>query len=224
MIKHFNNLLYKSSRKSNRFLLLSAVILSASIGTLTGCSGKQASPDEPAVSDSPADSESQTISDTDPSSETSFTNDSENNSSSSHSDSAEDSLSDIDPNEPIDLSDESWSVITLAYIHGLEDGNLAFDTVEWVDVPSDRAKELGIEDEYLDSGFYVHNEATHVETLPLSEDCRCTLLDWADSYKPVETAIKDLPDILKERKDTNIPYELTIQNQKITNIQEHYVP
>lgn len=133
-------------------------------------------------------------------------------------------VSDIDPGEPIDLSDESWSVMTLAYVHGLEDGNLSFDTVEWVDVPSDRAKELGIEEEHLDSGFYVHNEAEHIETLPLSEDCSCTLLDWADSYQPVETAIKDLPAILEERKDQKIPYELTIQSQKITNIQEHYVP
>lgn len=194
MNTHLRNLLYRSPRKNSRFLLLYTAILSLGFSSLIGCSGKQAAAGEPAAAPD-------TLSDSD-----------------------QQAISDIEINEPIDLSDESWSILTFAYIQGLEDGNLSFDAVEWVDVPSDRAKELDIEEQALDSGFYIYNQDVLVETLPLSEDCRCTLLDWTDSYKPVDTAIEDLPAALEERKDTNIPYELTIQNQKICNIQEHYVP
>lgn len=211
MGKHQSNLIYKRSKKSICCLFLCTAILFVSIGTLSGCSSSQPS----AGSDKSSDSGTQTVSDADPSTDTPV---------SGNSDSADDPLRDIDLNEPIDLSDESWSVITLAYIHGLEDDTLAFDAVEWVDVPSNRAKELGIEDEYLDTGFYVHNEDVHIENLPLAEDCRCILYGQTDSDQPAETDIKDLPAIFKERKDANIPYELTIQNQKITNIQEHYLP
>ena len=96
MGKHQSNLIYKRSKKSSRCLLLCTAILSVSIGTLSGCSGSQPS----AGSDKSSDSGTQTVSDADPSSDTPV---------SGNSDSADDPLRDIDLNEPIDLSDESWS-------------------------------------------------------------------------------------------------------------------
>lgn len=97
-------------------------------------------------------------------------------------------------------------------------------SIEWVEVPSDRARELGIEEQYLDSGFYIHNEASDLKTLPVTSDCSCKILDWYASYTPEEIEVDELPAVLEERKESHIPYLLTVQNEQIISIEEHYVP
>lgn len=124
----------------------------------------------------------------------------------------------------ISLYLESDSGTTLAYIDSFDGKQLAFDDAEWVDVPSDRAKELNVEKEAEDAGFYIYNEDASIETLPVAEQCTCTILDWEKSYEPKEITVEELSAVLEERKDTKIPYLLTIEEQEIVKIEEHYVP
>ena len=116
----------------------------------------------------------------------------------------------------------------LAYISEFDadSRSIMFDEVEWVTVPSKRAAELGVEDQHLDSGFYVYNEKNDVEKLPLAQSCKCTVLDWYSSYAPEEVTADEFFGILEERKDLegNIPYVLTIRDQVVIEIEEHYVP
>lgn len=124
----------------------------------------------------------------------------------------------------ISLYLESDSGTTLAYIDSFDGKQLAFDDAEWIDVPSDRAKELKVEKEAEDAGFYIYNEDASIETLPLAEQCACTVLDWENSYEPKEITVEELSAVLEERRNAKVPYLLTIEEQEIVKIEEHYVP
>ena len=131
----------------------------------------------------------------------------------------EDTERNFSSNEPVEI---------LAYISRFDSDHmsLTFDEVEWVTVPGKRAEELGVEDSHADSGFYVNNEEEKLEDLPLGKDCKCLLLDWYASYERMEASVEELFVILEERKEigNSIPYILTIQQNEIIKIEEHYVP
>ena len=131
----------------------------------------------------------------------------------------EDTEGNFSSNEPVEI---------LAYISRFDSDHmsLTFDEVEWVTVPGKRAEELGVEDSHADSGFYVNNEEEKLEDLPLGKDCKCLLLDWYASYERMEASVEELFVILEERKEigNSIPYILTIQQNEIIKIEEHYVP
>lgn len=110
---------------------------------------------------------------------------------------------------------------TLAYIWGCDGEKLTFDEVEWVEVPGDRATELGIAAE---AGFYVHNEKEALESFPLAQECVYTVLDWENSYEPTIVTRSRFLELLEERKETRIPYNLGFLGGKIISITEHYIP
>lgn len=112
----------------------------------------------------------------------------------------------------------------LGYVDRLDGTTLAFDRVEWVAVPGERAAELNITEDDAPSGFSVYNEANIVEELELSDSCVCRILDWTNNYVQMDVTAEELAKILEERKDTYIPYHLTIDNNKIVEIEEQYVP
>lgn len=111
---------------------------------------------------------------------------------------------------------------TMYYIRSIDDKNITVDAVEWVDVPGRRAAELGIEEN--ESGFFIYNEEELLETLALTEDCKCTILDWTDSFVPKDVTMEELLNILTEREGTETPYILTIKNSEIVEFIEQYVP
>lgn len=225
MKKRFRNILQKSPKKNGWFLLFAALILSAGTAALTGCSVS-------ASSDRAQNTSQQKDADT-------TLSDSQAANSQTNAEPAVPNMNPFtygSPKLPKDSAEvllyatietdppASDSITTLAYISNFDGKNLSFDEVEWVEVPSDRAKELGIEEQYLDSGFYIHNEASDLKTLPVTSDCSCKILDWYASYTPEEIDVDELPAVLEERKETHIPYLLTVQNEQIISIEEHYVP
>lgn len=119
--------------------------------------------------------------------------------------------------------------VTLSYIKGFDGKTVSFDTAEWVEVPSERATELGISEDDAPSGFNIYNEDTALRELPLAKDCVYTVLDWTiygGTYEPVKVTLEELRAILEERKNVNdiVPYYLTIRDGEITDITEQYVP
>lgn len=122
---------------------------------------------------------------------------------------------------------EAGQETTLAYIRGFDGENISFDAVEWVEVPSERAAELGItEDEWGAAGFYVYNEDTALSELPLARDCVCKILDWSISEDHITVSAEGLFAVLEDREGLSeiIPYHLTIQDGQIIEIVEQYVP
>jgi hypothetical protein len=111
----------------------------------------------------------------------------------------------------------------MAYIEAYDGQTVQYDEVEWVDVPSDRATELGLS-EYEDAGFYVYNETEELSKFPLAASCVCTILDWSNNYEYREVSTEELSAVLKEREGTRIPYILTIQDHEVVAITECYVP
>jgi hypothetical protein len=111
----------------------------------------------------------------------------------------------------------------MAYIEGYDGQTVTYDEVEWVDVPSDRATELGLS-EYEDAGFCVYNETEELSELPLAAACVCTIFDWSNNYEYREVSAEELVEVLKEREGTRIPYSLTIQDHEVVAITECYVP
>lgn len=112
----------------------------------------------------------------------------------------------------------------LAYIDRLDSTTLSFDIVEWVTVPGERATELGITVDDAPSGFSIYNENVMIEELPLADNCVYRLLNWTDNYVQKDVTKEEMVSILAERKGTNIPYHLMIENNEISAITEQYVP
>lgn len=215
-------LLTHTVKRNGSVLLFGTALLAACLGTLSGCnSTKKAS--EQGI---PVQAE------TNPNNEAATKAKTEDGSAPAPSDSSETdkpnlpygSLQKSESSATVTLYMESDSGMTLAYLDSFDGKQLTFDDAEWVDVPSDRARELNVEKEAADAGFYIYNEDSSLETLPVAPDCACTILDWNNSYEPKEIKTDELPAILNERENTNIPYLLTIEGQKIVKIEEHYVP
>lgn len=134
--------------------------------------------------------------------------------------------------EPINNTDiqtgsaQETAFETIAYIKAAENGSISFDRVEWVEASSSRAEELGITEDDAPSGFYIYNQEELTEKCSLSSACSIIMLDWENSYKPIEISADNFFKLLGERGEQNefIPYIISIENGEIIRIEEHYVP
>lgn len=216
MMKHKLLTLCTPTRKKNRGISpLSIAILAVCLGTLSGCASQKAS-----GQNTPVQAETASASESEPEPGTVYT---------AHPLAPQPDLPFASPMLPknsatVILYMKSDSGSTLAYIDSLKGRKLTFDDAEWVDAPSDRAKELHVEEEAKDAGFYIYNEEASLDTLPLAKKCKYRILDWQNSYEPKNISLKEFSAVLKEREGLNIPYVLTIKKQKIVKIEEHYVP
>lgn len=116
---------------------------------------------------------------------------------------------------------------TMAYITNFDsEKNIYVDEIEWVVIPGSRAEELGLQEEDGPSGFYIYNPNSVRQRFTLSEDSKITVLDWQNSYEPLEVSAEDFIAVLQERGEQNnlIPFSLKTANGEITEISEHYVP
>ncbi len=111
-----------------------------------------------------------------------------------------------------------------AYIKDLTNGVLTFDRFEWVDVPGDRARELGITEDDAPSGFLIYNSSERTETLRTASDCGYIVHDWSDSFKAYTLNEHEFLGFLEERSGRDVPYILTVRDGVIVQIKEQYVP
>jgi hypothetical protein len=139
-------------------------------------------------------------------------------------DSNETGLNASDEESKVSSQQFSKQIEKLVYIEKFDGKELVFDEVEWVEVPGKRAKELGITEDDAPSGFKVYNEKVMTEELPVTRNCICDLLNWTSNYDRMQVTLKKFMKILADRKGTKIPYYLTIEDNKIICITEHYVP
>ncbi len=117
----------------------------------------------------------------------------------------------------------------LVYIHSIDSTGMTFDPIEWVNDPSERATELGIQPNSMPNGYYIHNESEETETLSFAESCLFHILDWHDGYVPIDVTLEEYIRTMAERIQTDgtiipIPYHVTIEGGEIIDIQEQYIP
>ena len=123
-------------------------------------------------------------------------------------------------------ADTDSAAAFMAYITDFSTDTICADKIEWVTFPGSRAEELDLTEDDAPSGFYIYNPDTASEPFSLPADCRITILDWENSYTPLQVSAEEFYSVLKERGGLNsgIPYNLQTAGNKITEISEHYVP
>jgi hypothetical protein len=109
----------------------------------------------------------------------------------------------------------------LAYIQSFDGTWLTFDSVEWIDFPSQRAQELGLTDP--GGGFLVYNAQEDFQQYS-AEGAVYTVLNWDADYASMQVTAEEFKEILQDRAGTQIPYEITIRDDQIVSVQEYYVP
>jgi transcriptional regulator with XRE-family HTH domain len=109
----------------------------------------------------------------------------------------------------------------LAYIQSFDGTWLTFDSVEWIDFPSQRAQELGLTDP--GGGFLVYNAQEDLQQYSAGAAVY-TVLNWDADYASMQVTAEEFKEILADRAGTQIPYEITIRDDQIVSVQEYYVP
>lgn len=245
MKKRFKNILVRTGKKNGVVLLTCAVILAASLGTLVGCSVTKESAGNSSgqmtAGNTEGGSGQMTAGNTAGGSGQMTAGNTAGNSGQMTAGNTEGSSGQaVNGNDqPVqgsgnDVSNtgngtpaqpkDSEQMEMMVYIENFDGELLTFDRVEWLEVPGERAAELGITEDDAPSGFSVYNEAVELEEAILAGDCVCTILDWTSNYAVMQVTPEELKDILTEREGTMIPYYVTIKDNEVTNITEQYVP
>lgn len=206
MKKRFQHILLRTGKKNGVILLLCAVTLTVSLGTLVGCSVAKENagnaPDQAGVEE----------------------DGSVQGTRGENVQTADAAVPDVGNEIPVQPSE---TLEMMVYIEDFDGEMLTFDRVEWVEVPGERAAELGITEDDAPSGFNVYNEAVEMEEAILASDCVCSVLDWTGNYVRTQVMPEELRDILTERRElygAMIPYHVTIRDGEVVSILEQYVP
>ena len=111
----------------------------------------------------------------------------------------------------------------LVYVHGLADGLLTYDRVEWVDIPSERADVLNLSPSDRSNGmFNIYNEHSVLETAPISETTVYRVLDW---NSPSELIVDSQAAFLSNLEIYQpCLCEVEIENGAIITITQRYLP
>ncbi|MCM1543113.1 MAG: hypothetical protein NC121_17895 [Blautia sp.] len=248
MKKRFKNILLRTGKKNGAVIFLCAAVLTVSLGTLAGCSiAKQDAGDTSGQGESagnafgqagagnaesaPAQQGNENLTGQADNTEDGFGHEENGNAAGQAGNTAGDSgQSEGGSGQfPQGVDDQAGSTDAsnaerLVYIESFDGKTLVFDEVEWVEVPGERAAELGLTEDDAPSGFSVYNEDAVTEELTLADNCACTLLDWTGNYAEMQITPEELAEILAQRDAPGIPYHLTIEGNEITGISEQYVP
>jgi len=241
MKKRFQNILIKTGKKNGAAVLMCAVILTVSPGMLVGCSisneNTEGGSGQTTNGNTEGGSGQSGNENTEGGSGSSGNGNTESGSGQSgnenadgasgrpemgNSQSAQGTGSNAAGNHASGTA--SSQIEKLAYIEEFDGEKMVFDEVEWVQVPGERAAELGITEDDAPSGFGVYNEETVREEISLAGDCTCTLLDWTSNYAEMQVTPEELTDILAEREGMPVPYHITVRNNEVISITEQYVP
>ncbi len=109
-----------------------------------------------------------------------------------------------------------------AYIQSITETDMTFDTIEMVDVPSDRATELGITD--APNPYYIHNESATTETLPFADNCTFHIYEWP--MEVIQHTALSRDEFITDwgAHSVSLLYQVTIEGGEIIDIQEQYIP
>lgn len=225
MKKRFKNILIRKGKKNGAAILMCAILLTISLGTLVGCSvaasGQTGNAD---AASSPSEMDDAPGLLVNAGTEGNVSVYISEQPGSGNEQSAQGTNSNAGSTTVYHPAEVPETLEKLVYIEGFDGEKLTFDEVEWVQVPGERATALGITEDDAPSGFNIYNEVIVTEEMSLANDCVCTLLNWYSNYVEMQVTPEELSDILAEREAPGIPYHITVKGNEIVGIREQYVP
>lgn len=105
--------------------------------------------------------------------------------------------------------------------------DLVFDEAEWLTAPddADRLRELNIDPDNLDDGYYIYNPDEETVNVPVASDVKITVLSFKDWTEQELSTIEDFVIYFDANlRDVKIPFWLTVEDGKVTEIRMQYIP
>jgi hypothetical protein len=108
-----------------------------------------------------------------------------------------------------------------------DENTLVLDEVEWVTQES-RAEELGLTQTFQDDGFCLYNPAEDGAQYSYAQACTFQLQDWSQggglTAVEKDVFLQTVTDRYESGLGEKIPYIVTLEKGKITDVTEQYVP
>lgn len=103
--------------------------------------------------------------------------------------------------------------------------SIGFDLVEWITSgDTDTIAELGITEEDMPGGFYIHNANESAVFFVVDEDAGFIILDLEKDVAYKEVDLETFKDYLSQSADFTPPYLVTVKDGFIVEMKEQYVP
>ena len=133
----------------------------------------------------------------------------------------------VNPEKESAPSDETDKLSLTGYIREVDVSSrkIVFDQVSWL-TPEENAeqlKEIGIDPSELSNGFYIYNPETENSTYSVSDGAFFRIFEIPEngSWTLTETSFETFAESLNTRTPM---YQITLENGKIVEISERYIP
>jgi hypothetical protein len=107
-------------------------------------------------------------------------------------------------------------------------GALVFDPAEWLTTKDTaRLKELKLDPNNLDDGYYIYNPSEKTESLKISDQADYNLISWDSNESVVgehHVDKKAFSDRLKKIGASTYPYHIQISGGQVVRLEEQYIP
>ncbi|MGI5892632.1 MAG: hypothetical protein ACOX7H_07915, partial [Bacillota bacterium] len=115
----------------------------------------------------------------------------------------------------------------IGYISEFNPQNSLFhlDKIEWLtEKDVKRLKELKIDPQKLDNGYYIYNKDTYPLTFEVGEKTQYYLLDWGKEITHKAVTQKEFISYLEQHKGSLPPFHVTTKDGYVQQIREQYLP
>ena len=126
---------------------------------------------------------------------------------------------------------ESADTRQMAYVKSFDTGSgaLVIDPIEWITKEdTERIKELGLKFDYgfddFPDGHYIYNPSQETETLKLTKDARLFMIKRGSSGPEGNEQVSLEQFAQRIKQEDSYPYQLTLENGEVSELQERYVP
>lgn len=131
-----------------------------------------------------------------------------------------------DPDGPVANGAGQFGYIT-ALTEGDDGYTLAFDAAEWLTATegADRLRDLDIDPDTLDDGYYINNPDDDTIELVLGDEAQITVLSFSDWSEVEMASVGDFVEYYNTYlQDVQLPFWLTVDDGTVTEIRMQYLP
>jgi hypothetical protein len=128
-------------------------------------------------------------------------------------------------------TEKSADTKQMAYIKSFDTGSdaLVIDPIEWITKEdTERIKELGLKFDYgfddFPDGHYIYNPSQETEMLKLARDARLFMIRRGSSGPEGNEQVSLEQFAQRIKQEDSYPYQLTLENGEVSELQERYVP
>jgi hypothetical protein len=130
------------------------------------------------------------------------------------------------------------TVVSMGFISDFastDEKGFVFDPIEWITLEDkERLEELGIEENELPNGYYIHNPEKEAILYRLAEETKFVFIDWSGEFAPSEDErwgyetedVQEFIRYLATYSDgaAKVPFIIEAKGDTVLKITEQYVP